>query len=166
MRQLIAGATEQGPYIRDSCPRPEEHFTILYNREVIYTALMTTTTPTTQRRDAGQFARREDAERSLLSDPRRIEVHDTVHIENVITGLPERYTIVPGPLPPIAGETWIDRESPLGSALIGRRTGEDVAFPALGVVFRYRVLGVMSPPRLRPVDASGNGRMTGEGRAL
>ena len=84
-------------------------------------------------------------------------MHDTVHIENVVTGLPEVYTIVPAPLPRNADEMWIDDESPLGSALIGGRNGEDVAFRALGTTFRYRVIEILSPPRLRPVDVSGIG---------
>ena len=93
------------------------------------------------------------------TDPRGIEVHDTVHIENVVTGLPEVYTIVPAPLPPDADESWIDEESPLGSALIGGKTGDAVAFAALGAIFRYRVIEIMSPPRLRPMKAVGERRV-------
>ena len=116
-------------------------------------------TATTSRLYPEEFERTDGAEQGVVSDPRRVEVHDRVYIENVCTGLPELYTTVPPPLPRNADETWIDEESPLGSALIGAKAGEEVAFPALGVVFRYRVIEIMTPPRLRPVGASGGRRM-------
>ena len=125
-----------------------------------YTAVMTSTA--TPNLGPSQVRRIHRTKRSGPSDPRRIEVHDTVHILNLLTGLPERYTVVPAPLAPNADETWIDEDSPLGSALIGGRRGEDVAFPALGAVFRYRVIEVMSPPRLRPVASAS--RQSEQGR--
>jgi Transcription elongation factor, GreA/GreB, C-term len=113
-------------------------------------------------RGQGDSSLRDRVDLGLLRDPRGIEVHDTVHIENVVTGLPEVYTIVPAPLPGNADEMWIDDESPLGSALIGGRTGEEIAFHGVGAIFRYRVIEILSPPRLRPVDASGDRRMERE----
>jgi transcription elongation GreA/GreB family factor len=74
-------------------------------------------------------------------DPRRIEVNDTVRIEDVQSGVRERYTIVPAPLLCRADETWISDRSPLGSSLIGSSRGEEVEVQAPGGLLRYRVIG-------------------------
>ena len=101
-------------------------------------------------------ARRElaDLERALRAgsekqgpwDPRRIEVNDTVRVEDVRSGRRERYTIVPAPLLCRADETWISDRSPLGSALVGSSRGEEVEVEAPGGLLRYRVIGFARAP--------------------
>ena len=79
-------------------------------------------------------------------DPRRIEVNDTVRVEDVLSGARERYTIVPAPLLCRADETWISDRSPLGSALVGSSPGEEVEVEAPGGLLRYRVIGFSRAP--------------------
>ena len=79
-------------------------------------------------------------------NPRRIEVNDTVRIEDVQSGARERYTIVPAPLLCRADETWISDRSPLGSSLIGAGPGAEVEVRAPAGVVRYRVIGFSRAP--------------------
>jgi transcription elongation GreA/GreB family factor len=79
-------------------------------------------------------------------DPRRIEVHDIVTLEDRPSGLRERYTLVPAPVLCRADETWVSDLSPLGSSLIGRRTGEEIEVRAPGGTIRYRIVGFSRAP--------------------
>jgi transcription elongation GreA/GreB family factor len=86
-------------------------------------------------------ALRRGSEKQGAWDPRRIEVNDSVRLEDVQSGARERYTIVPAPLLCRADETWISDRSPLGSSLIGSSPGEEVEVRAPGGLLLYRVIG-------------------------
>jgi transcription elongation factor GreA len=86
-------------------------------------------------------ALRSGSEKQGAWDPRRIEVNDTVRVEDVQSGERERYTIVPAPLLCRADETWISDRSPLGSSLVGSSPGQEVEVHAPGGLLRYRVIG-------------------------
>ena len=98
-----------------------------------------------ERMDLERALRGDSGEQSAW-DPRRIEVNDTVRVEDVQSGARERYTIVPSPLLCRADETWISDRSPLGSSLIGTCPGEEVEVQAPGGLLRYRVIGFSRAP--------------------
>ena len=89
---------------------------------------------------------RSGSEKQGAWDPRRIEVNDTVSVEDAQSGERERYTIVPAPLLCRANETWISDRSPLGSSLVGSSPGQEIEVQAPGGVLRYRVIGFSRAP--------------------
>jgi transcription elongation GreA/GreB family factor len=77
-------------------------------------------------------------------DPNLLEIGDTVTVRELGSSKAERYTLV-GPVEARVDESWISAESPLGSALLGRRAGETVTIEAPGGTVRYRVLSIDRP---------------------
>ncbi len=77
----------------------------------------------------------------LPDDPTLVELGDTVTIRAEGSPERERYTLV-GDLEARLDESWISVESPLGSALLGRRAGEAVVVRAPGGEVRYEILGI------------------------
>jgi transcription elongation factor GreA len=77
-------------------------------------------------------------------DPNLLEIGDTVTVRELGSSKAERYTLV-GPVEARVDESWISAESPLGSALLGRRAGDTVTIEAPGGTVRYRVLSIDRP---------------------
>jgi transcription elongation factor GreA len=89
---------------------------------------------------------------AMLRDPEIIEAPadaDHVAAGMVVTLLPldddepedERYLLADSAEERAAGARTITTISPLGSALLGTTTGDEVAYEAPGGTFRYRVVG-------------------------
>jgi len=74
-------------------------------------------------------------------DPAVIELGDTVTVRRSGSRERERFTLV-GELEARLDETWISVGSPLGSALLGSRTGESVEAKTPGGVVTYEVLAI------------------------
>ncbi|MGH2683651.1 MAG: GreA/GreB family elongation factor [Actinomycetota bacterium] len=74
-------------------------------------------------------------------DPNLVEMGDTVTVREERSSETERYTIV-DPVEASVGETWISAESPLGSALLGRRAADTVIVEAPGGTVRYTVISI------------------------
>jgi transcription elongation factor GreA len=74
-------------------------------------------------------------------DPSRVELGDTVTIQESGSSASHRYTIV-GPVEARVDGSWISAESPLGSALLGRGAGETVTVHAPGGTVRYTLLSI------------------------
>jgi transcription elongation factor GreA len=74
-------------------------------------------------------------------DPNLVELGDTVTVREERSSQTERYTIV-DPVEASVGESWISAESPLGSALLGRRAADTVIVEAPGGTVRYTVLSI------------------------
>lgn len=74
-------------------------------------------------------------------DPTVIELGDTVTVRRSGSAQRERFTLV-GELEARLDESWISIRSPLGSALLGRRTGESVDAKTPGGVVTYEVLAI------------------------
>lgn len=74
-------------------------------------------------------------------DPSIVEPGDTVTVRAAEHGKRETFTIV-GPVEARFNESWISSESPLGSALLGRTTGEAVKVRAPRGTITYKVLRI------------------------
>lgn len=74
-------------------------------------------------------------------DPSVIELGDTVTVRRSGSAERERFTLV-GELEARLDESWISVRSPLGSALLGSRTGESVDAKTPGGVVTYEVLAI------------------------
>lgn len=74
-------------------------------------------------------------------DPTVIELGDTVTVRSSGAAVPERFTLV-GELEARLDASWISVRSPLGSALLGGRTGESVDAKTPGGVVTYEVLAI------------------------
>lgn len=74
-------------------------------------------------------------------DPAVIELGDTVSVRRSGSAQNERFTLV-GELEARLDESWISERSPLGSALLGRRTGESVDAETPDGVVTYEVLAI------------------------
>jgi transcription elongation factor GreA len=74
-------------------------------------------------------------------DPTVIELGDTVTVRQPASAQRERFTLV-GELEARLDESWISVRSPLGSALLGSRTGESVDAKTPGGVVTYEVLAI------------------------
>jgi transcription elongation GreA/GreB family factor len=77
-------------------------------------------------------------------DPNVLEIGDTVTVLELGSSEAERYTLV-GPVEARVDESWISADSPLGSALLGRRAGDSVTVEAPGGTIRYRLLSIDRP---------------------
>jgi transcription elongation GreA/GreB family factor len=75
-------------------------------------------------------------------DPTVIELGDTVTVRRSGSAQRERFTLV-GELEARLDESWISVQSPLGSALLGSRTGESVDSKTPGGVVTYEVLAII-----------------------
>jgi transcription elongation factor GreA len=80
-------------------------------------------------------------ERTEEHDPSRVEMGDTVTIQEGGSSDAHRYTIV-GPVEARVDGSWISSESPLGSALLGRRAGDTVTVRVPGGSVRYTLLSI------------------------
>ena len=74
-------------------------------------------------------------------DPTVIELGDTVTVLRSGSAQRDRFTLV-GELEARLDESWVSVRSPLGSALLGRRTGESVDAKTPGGVVTYEVLAI------------------------
>jgi transcription elongation factor GreA len=74
-------------------------------------------------------------------DPTVIELGDTVTVRRSGSPEQERFTLV-GELEARLDESWVSVRSPLGSALLGSRTGELVDVETPGGVATYEVLAI------------------------
>ena len=74
-------------------------------------------------------------------DPAVIELGDTITVRRSGSTERERFTLV-GELEARLDESWISVRSPLGSALLGSRTGESVDATTPGGVVTYEVLAI------------------------
>lgn len=74
-------------------------------------------------------------------DPTVIELGDTVTVRRSGSAKRERFTLV-GELEARLDESWISVRSPLGSALLGSRTGESVEAMTPGGLVTYEVLAI------------------------
>jgi transcription elongation GreA/GreB family factor len=74
-------------------------------------------------------------------DPTVIELGDTVTVRRSGSAERERFTLA-GELEARLDESWISVQSPLGSALLGSRTGESVDSKTPGGVVTYEVLAI------------------------
>jgi transcription elongation GreA/GreB family factor len=77
-------------------------------------------------------------------DPILVEIGDTVTLREEGSSKAERYTLV-GPVEARVDESWISADSPLGSALLGRRAGDTATVEAPGGTVLYRVLSIDYP---------------------
>jgi transcription elongation GreA/GreB family factor len=87
-------------------------------------------------------------------DPTVIELGDTVTVRRSGSVERERFTLV-GELEARLDDTWISVRSPLGSALLGSRTGESVDAETPNGVVTYEVLGIARPSYRRLEDSGG-----------
>lgn len=74
-------------------------------------------------------------------DPNLVEMGDTVTVREERSSETERYTIA-DPVEASVDEAWISAESPVGSALLGRRAGDTVTVETPGGTVRYTVLSI------------------------
>lgn len=79
----------------------------------------------------------EDAEH----DPNVVEMWDTVTVRRQGSSEEEPFTIV-GSVEARANESWISSDSPLGTALLGRKAGDTVTVEAPAGTVRYRVVSI------------------------
>lgn len=74
-------------------------------------------------------------------DPTVAELGDTVAIRREASAEEDRFTLV-GALEARVDDTWISVESPLGAALLNRRSGEVVEVETPDGVARYTIVGI------------------------
>lgn len=74
-------------------------------------------------------------------DPTLVELGDTVTVRRAGSAERERFTLV-GELEARLDESWISVESPLGSALLGSRTGESVDTKTPDGLVTWEVLAI------------------------